>query len=134
MFDRRGDDVWKCGDWRRRAHSQEWRFYQRPDDAEDGVVVGLSATAGEDDLLRARADESCDLVAGSLDGSASTLPCGVYGRGVAEIGGEVGQHGVEDFWFDGGRGVVIEIDAAHGSTLRILPEAPGQGRNDVIRL
>jgi len=85
------------------------------------VVIGFGAAAGEDDLLWAGAYESGDLFAGGFDGGAGTLPKSVNGRGVAEVGGEIGEHGVEDGGVDGGGGVVIEVDAVHTAMNRILP-------------
>jgi hypothetical protein len=41
------------------------------------------------------------------------------GSGISEFRGKIGKHGVEDFRFDGGGGVVIEVDAVHSSGLRI---------------
>ena len=101
-------------------HSQDWLCHTGVDDAEDGVVVGFSAAAGEDDFLGSGADEGGDLFAGGFDGGAGALAGGVDGGGVGEIGGEIGKHGVEDLRVDGRRGVVIEVDAVHGAVLSIL--------------
>ena len=110
-----GDDVrGRQGSGRRRTHSQEWLCYY----PEDGVIVGLGATAGEDDLLGAGSYQRGDLFAGGLDGGAGFLAGGVNGRGIAKFGGEIGQHRVEHFRLDGCRGVVIEVDALHGSALQ----------------
>src|SRR6267378_5318495 len=84
------------------------------------MVVGLCASAGEDDFLSAGADQSGDLFASSFDGGASLLAGGVDGRRVAKFSREVGKHRVEDFRLDGGRSIVIEVDAVHGATHRIL--------------
>ena len=125
MFDRCGDDVWRGGLWRGRAHSQDWLCHRGCDDAEDGLVVGFGAAAGEDDFLGTSADESGNLFAGGFDGGASALARRVDRGGVGEVGGEIGQHGVEDLGVDGRRGVVIEVDAVHRAALRILREAEG---------
>src|SRR5260370_31219425 len=101
MLHERGDDVW-TGVRRRDGGA---------DDAEDGVVVGLGAAAGEENLLGPGAEEGRDLFAGGLDGGAGLLTEGVDGGGVAEFAGKIGKHGVEHFWLDGGGGVVIEVDA-----------------------
>src|SRR5712664_610080 len=85
------------------------------------MVVGLCASAGEDDFLSAGADQSGDLFASSFDGGASPLAGGVDGRRVAKFSREIGKHRVEDFRLDGSRGVVIEVDAVHRATHRILP-------------
>jgi hypothetical protein len=56
--------------------------------------VGFSATAGEDNLLRASTNEGGDLFAGGFDGGASALAGCVDGCRVAEVGGEIREHGV----------------------------------------
>ena len=89
-------------------------------DAENRVIVGFGAAAGEENLLGARADERGHLFAGGLDGSASLLAESVDRRSVAEFAGEVGEHRVEHFRLDGGGGVVIEIDAVHGMLLMMI--------------
>jgi hypothetical protein len=104
------------------VHSQDWLCHKRVDDAEDGVVVGFGAAAGEDNFLGTSADERGDLFAGRFDGGAGALAGSVDGGGVGEVAGEIGKHGVEDLRVDGRRGVVIEIDAVHGvASLRIHP-------------
>ncbi len=79
----------------------------------DGVIVRFGTAAGEDDFLRASADQESDLFARGFYGGAGALAGGVDGGGVAELGGKEGKHGVEDGGFDGGSGVVIEVDAWH---------------------
>jgi hypothetical protein len=37
------------------------------------------------------------------------------------VRGKIGEHGVEDRGIDGGGGVVVEVDAVHTTTNRILP-------------
>ena len=83
--------------------------------AENGVVVGLGAATGEDNLLWASIEERGDLFTGGFDGGAGALSEGVDGRGIAELRGEIGEHGIEDGGVDGGGGVVIEVDVLHGS-------------------
>ncbi len=83
------------------------------DDAKNGVIVGFGAAAGEDDFLGTCADEGGDLFARGFDGGAGALAGRVDRGGVAKIGGEIGEHRVENFRLDGGRGVVIEVDAGH---------------------
>ena len=123
MFDGGDDDVRSGYLLVRRVHSQDWLCHQRIEDAEDGVVVGFGAAAGEDDFLGMCADESGDLFTGGFNGGASALAGSVDRGGVAKVGGEIGEHGVENLRVDGGRGVVIEVDAVHGTVLRILLEA-----------
>jgi len=78
------------------------------------VIVGFCAAAGEDDFLRTCAEKRSDLFSRGFDGGAGALPGCVDGSCVTEITGKVGKHGVEDRRFDGGGGVVIEINARHG--------------------
>ncbi len=87
------------------------------------MVIGFGAAAGEDDFLGAGTDQGGDLFAGGFNGGAGLLAEGVDGRGIAEVAGKVGKHGVEDFGLDGRGGVVIEVYAFHGDALRILPIA-----------
>ena len=89
VFDLRGDDVFgrACG---------------IANDTEDRVIVGFGAAAGEDDFLRASADQESDLFAGGFYSGAGALARGVDGGGVAELGGKIGKHGVEDGGFDHG--------------------------------
>jgi len=114
---------------RGRVHSQDWLCHERTADSEDGMVVGFGAAAGEDDFRGTRADEGGDLFAGGFDGGACALAGRVDRGGVGEIGGEIGEHGVEDLGIDGRRGVVIEVDAVHGAILRIQRKRElGRGR------
>jgi len=90
------------------------------DDAKDGVIVGFGAATGEENLLGSSANELGNLLARGLDGSTGVLAEGVDGGGVAEFGREVGKHGIEDFGFDRGGCVVIEVDAVHRFVLTII--------------
>jgi hypothetical protein len=116
VFNRRGDDMLfvsaRC-----------------LDDAEDGVIVGFRAAAGEDDFLGARSDQCSDGLASGFHRCAGPLSEGMDGSGIAELGRQIGQHGVEDFRLDGGGGVVVEVDALHESVaFRIDPaESKGKG-------
>jgi len=65
------------------------------------VIVRFCAAAGEDNFLRARSEKRSDLIARGFDRGAGALADGMDGSGVAELGGEVGKHHVEDFGFDG---------------------------------
>ncbi len=67
-----------------------------PGRALDGEVVRLGRARGEDDLLGAGADQGGDVAARLLDGllGAPAEHVGAAG-GVAEVGGEVRQHGLE---------------------------------------
>src|SRR5579859_118778 len=89
--------------------------------AEDGVVVGFGAATSEDNFLGTSVEERGDLLPSRFNGGAGALSERVDGRGVAEFGGEKGEHGVEDGRVDGGGGVVIEIDPVHKAMNRILP-------------
>ena len=52
----------------------------------------------------------------AFNGVASALAGGVDGGGVAEVRGEIREHGVEDGGIDGSGGVVIEIDTHERAT------------------
>ena len=84
------------------------------------MVVGFGAATGEDNFLGPGIEERCDLFASGFDGGAGALAERVNGGGVAEVGGKIGKHGVEDGGIDGGGGVVIEVDAGHTTINRIL--------------
>ena len=84
------------------------------------MIVGLRTAAGEDDLLRARADQGGDLFARGFDGCAGLLTRGVNRSGVCKFHRKIGKHGVEHFRLDGRGGVEIKIDAVHMATHRIL--------------
>ncbi len=83
------------------------------------MVVGFGAAAGEDNLLGARTDQHGHLIAGGFDGGAGALAGRVDRGSVAEFGGEIREHGVEDGRLNGRGGVVIEVDAVHGAAFRI---------------
>jgi hypothetical protein len=61
-------------------------------------------------------EERCNLVARVFDGRTGALAEGVDRGGIAKIGGVEGKHGVEDGRLDGGRSIVIKVDAVHGAT------------------
>src|SRR5262245_389932 len=86
------------------------------------MIVRFGASAGEENFLGARADKRGDLFACGFDRSASLLAKRVNRGGVAEFAGEIGKHRVEHFGLDGSGGVVIEIDAVHGSLLTMILE------------
>src|SRR5215471_1270848 len=88
------------------------------DDAEDGVVVGFRPAAGEDDFLRASADERRDLFTSRFHSGPGALAGGVDGGSVSELTGQIGEHGLQNFRLDGSGGVVIEVNAGHGSGLQ----------------
>jgi hypothetical protein len=72
MFDAGGDDV---------LFASGNTF----NDSEDGVIVGFRAPTGEDDFLRARAEQRGNLLARGFDGRASFLSKCVKRRGIAEF-------------------------------------------------
>ena len=109
MFNGGGDDV-SAG-----AHRQQCLCH-----AKDGVVVGFGPAACKDNFLGAGVEERGHLFAGGFDGGAGALAKGVNRGGIAKVGGEIGEHGVEDGGLDGGGGVVIEVNASHTAINRIL--------------
>lgn len=84
------------------------------------MIVGFGAATGEENLLGSCANERGNLLARGLDGSTGILAERVDGGGVAEVGTEVGKHGVQDFGRNGGGGVVIEVDAVHRFELTMI--------------
>ncbi|MNX97399.1 hypothetical protein D3C86_1297620 [compost metagenome] len=98
-------------------------------DALEGEVDRLGGPGGQDDLLAAgvapvvqRADQQGDLLAGLLDALLGGPPVGVVAaRGVAEVLGEVGQHGLEDPGVHRGGGVVVQVDHARGFLMGARP-------------
>ena len=91
-------------------------------DGAEGEVVGFGAAAGEDDLVRLRAEYFGDGAAGGVEALAGFAGLGVDAAGVAPGAGEVGQHGVDDARIDGRGGGVIEVDAAavHGFMIAVV--------------
>ncbi len=82
-------------------------------DADEGLIVGLGATAGEDDLLRIGPEQVCDVAAGRLHPLGRLPAGGVQARRIAPLLLVVGQHGLNDLGPRGrGRGVV-EVDSFH---------------------
>jgi hypothetical protein len=79
-------------------------------DAADRHVAGFGAAAGEDDLVRLRADQRRDMAARGVDGVFGAAAQRVTGRRVAERVAQERQHGVEHIRRDRRGGVVIEID------------------------
>src|ERR1700682_5647307 len=104
MLDARSDDV-----------SFGWRRSSGCNYPEDGMVIGFGASASKDDFLSARADQRRDLLASSLHRGASRLPKSMDGGAVAVFRGEVWKHCLEHFGRDARRGIVIQVDAVHGS-------------------
>src|SRR5262249_19750048 len=92
---------------------------RRANDTEDGVIIGFGAAAGEDDFLGSGAEKGSDLITGGFDGGAGTLADRMDAGSVAEFGGEVRKHRIEDLRLDGRCGVVIEIDAIHEASLSV---------------
>jgi len=87
----------------------------RLDDPANGVVVGLGATAGEDELLRLAPKQRRHLRP-RVSHRPQRFPAVdmVAGR-VAEVLPEVGQHSVHDLGSEGGGGVVVEVEGVHCS-------------------
>ena len=82
-------------------------------DSLDGVVVGLGAAAGEDEIVFRAAEHTGNLLAGAVDSLTSGETEGVAAGGVAEEPVHVGQHGLGDGGVDGSGGVVVQVDAVH---------------------
>lgn len=102
VLNRRGDQVVAAG-------------AQRHGGAGDGEVVALGGAGGEHDLLLcAGAKEPAEPLAGRADGGGGLLAVAVRAGGVAEHGGEVGQHRPERAGVKGGGGLVVQVDRASG--------------------
>ena len=82
-------------------------------EARDREIVSLGAAAGEDDFRRAASQQLGNTLPRTLDGSARLLSMVVNGRGIAEVLAEVRTHGVQHLGENRGRGVIVEINAAH---------------------
>ncbi len=85
----------------------------------DGEIGGLRGAAGEDDLFGVGANQVGDVLACRFDCSGSPSATRVLARWIGKNLAEIGGHGLEDSFIDGGRGGVVEVD--HG--LGILPQA-----------
>ena len=59
----------------------------------DGLIVGLAAAGGEDDLLGVAAQALGHGLAGALQRLGGLLPHGVQAGGVAVVALQTGQHG-----------------------------------------
>jgi len=81
------------------------------DGAEDGEIVALGASGGEDDLGGAAVQEARDGVAGVVDGGAGDLALLVDRAGVAVMLHPKREHGLEDFRKDRRGGVRVHINA-----------------------
>jgi hypothetical protein len=80
-------------------------------DAFEGQVIALGGAAGEDDLLGRGADEPRNLLARGFDGLLRLPSEGVVAAGrVAELGGEVGHHRLQNPRVQRSGGVVVHID------------------------
>ena len=89
-------------------------------DSEEGEVVALGASGGEDDLGGAAVEEAGDGLAGVVDGGAGVLTLLMDGAGVAELLDPEGTHGVEDLGEQRGGGVGVHVDPAH--SFKFTPE------------
>ena len=85
----------------------------RQADSDEGLVVGLSAAAGEDDLFRQRANQCGDLLTRALHALARRLARGMEARRVAPVLVVVGQHRLHDLGPGRGGSGVIEVDGLH---------------------
>ena len=88
--------------------------------AEDGCVVGLGATAGEDHLARTAAENLGDVVAGLVDGLAHLPREAVGPRGIGELLGEERQHRLDGIGPHrrGRRMIEVDVAVVHGNQAR----------------
>src|SRR5690606_1249372 len=95
-----------------------------PDPADEGPVVGLASTAGEDDLVGGAAEEVGYLLPGTLDGLGRGPAVRVIARRVAEVRVEEREQCVAHLRQHRRGGVVVEIDwrlAGIGAHMRSTP-------------
>jgi hypothetical protein len=83
------------------------------------VIIRFRAAAGENDFLRARADQGRNLLPRRFDRGASPLPESVNRGSVSEFSGKKWEHRVEHVRLNRRGGIVIQIDAIHGHAIRI---------------
>ena len=76
-------------------------------------VIGLGAAAGEDDLVRLRADRVRDLLARFVDQHARRPPLGIDARGIAMHIPVDLRHGGGDLGVHRRCRGVVEVDASH---------------------
>ena len=80
-------------------------------DALDGQVIALGGAGSENDLLRRRADQLRDLLAGRLDRLFRFPPEGVVAaRRVSKLGGEVRHHRFQHAGIQRAGGVIIHVN------------------------
>ena len=79
----------------------------------DGVVVGLSTAAGEDDFVLFSSQHLRQLPPGVIHRLLSGHARHVGAGGVAVLLVDIGQHGLGHLGVDGSCGVVVEINVIH---------------------
>ena len=88
-------------------------FPIRPGHALDGVVVGLRAAAGENQVIIRAAQHPGHLSAGQVNPLPRRQAEGVPAGWVAEEPVNVGKHGLGNLRVNGGGGVVVKVNACH---------------------
>ena len=86
-------------------------------------VVTLGAARGEDDLVVVlRAEQGLQPLPRLADRATHLGAEGVHRRRIAELLGEVGQHGLDDAGIHARGGVVVEVDGTggHGSLVFVI--------------
>src|SRR5438876_1056326 len=86
--------------------------------AAEREIVGLSASAGEDDLAGMGTDRVCDLLARAVHEGSRCPSLGVDARRIAVRLAKHAGHRLGDFRVDGGRRGVVEIHTLHRSKSR----------------
>jgi len=94
---------------------------QRPGHPFEGEVVGLAASAREDDLVAVGAEHRRDLAASFLECSLRTRSCPMPARRIAETIFQERPHRRGDRGIDRRAGVVVEVYARHGQNTRSVP-------------
>ncbi len=99
---------------------------------EEGEIIGLSGSAGEDNFVGAGIDQRGHLNAGLFNRLACLVAEGVvFTGGIAEPLGEVGQHRSEYPWLNRRGGVMIHVDGQAGhQTPSSLPDKCADREDD----
>src|SRR5262249_14880795 len=87
--------------------------FQRPGHAFEGQVVGLTASAGKDNLAVLSAEQRSDLAACFLQRHPCALSRPMPARRIAEMTFQEWPHRGADGRIDRRAGVVVEVDADH---------------------
>ena len=83
-------------------------------DSEDGEIIALRSSTGEDDLGRPAIQEAGNGFTGAFDRGAGLLPVAMHAAGVAELLFHGGAHGFPHLRQQRRGGVGVHVNAVHG--------------------